>query len=428
MSTAVNPRQSQANRRRSSSVTNALRQIPLNHEGQPSSRTIHETSEVQPLSGRPRPKKAERDALPELYQSEGFWRDLKTGRWMLIPSSSLALFLVPVVLYWNHKVLVQYGLLGGDTPNPFEKLLFPSGRLPNGKYEKSIWDLTFCATYIIFWSFVRQFVTIHILRPMAMALGIKGGKIMRFTEQGYAIFYFGILGPCGIYVMKGLPTWWYKTEYFWIDYPHDQMTFELKTYYLMQAAYWLQQTIILAAKIEKPRKDFKELVAHHIVTLWLIWWSYMIHLTYIGVSVFVTMDISDIFLALAKCVNYVSEAASPPFFAFFVGVWTYFRHYLNLWILWSVYTQFELIDVSERSLFAPLQDKWLDWWMKWQIFVPIFLLQLINLFWYFLIWRILLKAVFSQGLSDERSDDEDEGGEPAEVEGDQTTADKLKEQ
>lgn len=40
------------------------------------------------------------------------------------------------------------------------------------------------------------------------------------------------------------------------------MTLELKTYYLMQAAYWLQQTIILAAKIEKPRKDFKELVAH----------------------------------------------------------------------------------------------------------------------------------------------------------------------
>lgn len=40
------------------------------------------------------------------------------------------------------------------------------------------------------------------------------------------------------------------------------MTWELKTYYLVQAAYWLQQIIILAGKIEKPRKDFKELVAH----------------------------------------------------------------------------------------------------------------------------------------------------------------------
>lgn len=36
----------------------------------------------------------------------------------------------------------------------------------------------------------------------------------------------------------------------------------MKLFYLLQASYWLQQTIILAAKIEKPRKDFKELVAH----------------------------------------------------------------------------------------------------------------------------------------------------------------------
>lgn len=40
------------------------------------------------------------------------------------------------------------------------------------------------------------------------------------------------------------------------------MTLQLKTYYLLQAAYWLQQTIIMIAKIEKPRKDYNELVAH----------------------------------------------------------------------------------------------------------------------------------------------------------------------
>lgn len=40
------------------------------------------------------------------------------------------------------------------------------------------------------------------------------------------------------------------------------MPWGLKTYYLVQAAYWCQQTIILALKIEKPRKDFHELVAH----------------------------------------------------------------------------------------------------------------------------------------------------------------------
>lgn len=54
----------------------------------------------------------------------------------------------------------------------------------------------------------------------------------------------------------------FKTKHFWLEYPHRKMTFQLKTYYLLQAAYWLQQTIILIAKIEKPRKDYNELVAH----------------------------------------------------------------------------------------------------------------------------------------------------------------------
>ena len=48
------------------------------------------------------------------------------------------------------------------------------------------------------------------------------------------------------------------------------MTPGLKRYYLMQASYWCQQLIVLVFGLEKPRKDHKEYVAHHIVTLWLI--------------------------------------------------------------------------------------------------------------------------------------------------------------
>jgi len=55
-----------------------------------------------------------------------------------------------------------------------------------------------------------------------------------------------------------------------VDYPHWQMTPELKRYYLLQASYWCQQLIVLVFRLEKPRKDFKELIAHHLVTLWLV--------------------------------------------------------------------------------------------------------------------------------------------------------------
>lgn len=58
-------------------------------------------------------------------------------------------------------------------------------------------------------------MTVRALRPMAKALGVKGQKIVRFTErtshllvklantdtkdiEGYAVFYFGLLGACGL--------------------------------------------------------------------------------------------------------------------------------------------------------------------------------------------------------------------------------------
>lgn len=33
------------------------------------------------------------------------------------------------------------------------------------------------------------------------------------------------------------------------------------------------------------------------------------------------------------------------------------------------------------------------WWMKYQVFAPLALLQALNLFWYFLIWRIAARYV-----------------------------------
>jgi hypothetical protein len=68
--------------------------------------------------------------------------------------------------------------------------------------------------------------------------------------------------------MRGLPTWWYRTEHFWLDYPHP-MTPEIKTYYLLQLSYWIQQMLVLVLKIEKPRSDYVELCIRASGAQWL---------------------------------------------------------------------------------------------------------------------------------------------------------------
>jgi len=186
---------------------------------------------------------------------------------------------------------------------------------------------------------------------------------------------------------------------------------ELKRYYLMQSAYWCQQLLVLLLGLEKPRKDYLELVAHHIVTLWLVGWSYLINLTLIGNAVFLSMDIPDTFLALSKLLNYIQRDTAKLYaFAFFMCVWTYFRHYLNLRMLWSVWSEFHLIP--EHAKQWKIDDGvWLPHQMRYQVFGPLVLLQLLNLFWYYLMWRILLRALITSQADDDRSDDDDDKDE-----------------
>jgi len=99
--------------------------------------------------------------------------------------------------------------------------------------------------------------------------------------------------------MGQLPTWYFnctpqwESEYLAMrhtygsqssfpDYPVWTMTPALKSYYLLHFAYWLQQFLVLALRLEKPRRDYTELVVHHFVTLWLIGWSYLVNMTWIG--------------------------------------------------------------------------------------------------------------------------------------------------
>jgi acyl-CoA-dependent ceramide synthase len=156
------------------------------------------------------------------------------------------------------------------------------------------------AFYTIFLSFTREFLMQRLLKPMALYFDIKGrNKQNRFMEQAYTAIYFAFFGPYGLYVMSRTNIWYFNTTAFFEGFPHRSHEAVFKAYYLLEASYWAQQAIVLLLQLEKPRKDFKELVGHHIITLALIALSYRFHFTHIGLAVYITHDISDFFLAVS---------------------------------------------------------------------------------------------------------------------------------
>ena len=267
-------------------------------------------------------------------------KDIVTMRWLVYPASAAKIALIFVLGYMMFEYALPFSV------NPFQPFLTLSYRIPESevvlrlaqnpiygpapsysldnpvttalrdfflsthaklfpnepkllRYGKGWLDVCFMGFYIIVFSFLRQVITGHIFKPLAARWNLKTeNKCVRFAEQGYALTYWGVMSIFGLYVMAFQDSWWYNLDHLWYQYPHWQMRPELKLYYLLQASYWLQQASVMLLGLERPRKDYYELVAHHLVTLWLIGWSYFINLSMIGTTVFVCMDIPDTWLAV----------------------------------------------------------------------------------------------------------------------------------
>ncbi|KAI6891672.1 hypothetical protein D0867_15611 [Hortaea werneckii] len=295
------------------------------------------------------------------------------------------------------------------------------------QYGKGPKDFCFVAFYTVVFTFTREFLMQRFIKPVALYCGIrKSGKQSRFLEQFYTAVYFAIAGPVGLYVLSRTPVWFFNVEGMYEGFPHRAHEAWFKAYYLLQASYWAQQGLVLVLLLEKPRKDFKELVLHHIVTLALIGLSYRFHFTYMGVPVYITHDISDFFLATSKLLNYISSPITPFYFASFLGIWAYCRHYLNLVIIKSLllpgHIPFTSIPTGQFATVGPYDLNWITQQYKCWIshgitFSLLAILQIINLFWFFLICRILWRYLATGVEKDERSDDEEEDEEIDEVEG-----------
>lgn len=106
----------------------------------------------------------------------------------------------------------------------------------------------------------------------------------------------------------------------------------------------------------------------------------------------------------SKTLNYLDHIITVPYFGMFVGMWIYLRHYLNLKILWAVLTEFRTVGPFELNWETQQYKCWISQYITFALLAS---LQAVNLFWLFLILRILKNYLFSNVKKDERSEDED---------------------
>lgn len=248
-----------------------------------------------------------------------------------------------------------------------------------------------------------------------------------------------------------------NTRELWTEWPNREITGLVKAYFLGQWAFWLQQVLVI--HIEERRKDHWQMLTHHFITIALMAASYYYQLTRVGILILVLMDIVDIFLPvshvpsirvyactlfhslylmipqLAKCLKYLGfSTLCDIMFGMFMVSWFLARHVFFNMVCWSIWKEGPQVaalgcyygnNASLKGPF-PVPDGWRHWIEPFrnpegvlcltesvlQAFLYFLLgLQVITIFWFFMIVRVAIRVVRGGSADDPRSGDEAESDE-----------------
>ncbi|KAJ3528726.1 hypothetical protein NM208_g10078 [Fusarium decemcellulare] len=300
----------------------------------------------------------------------------------------------------------------------------------SGNYGQGIDDVYLITFLVVLFTGLRVGTMDYVLAPFAEAWGVRKPKdLIRFTEQSWLLIYYVVFWTFGMYVY-GTSKYWLNMEELWTNWPEVELSGLTKVYMLAQWSFWLQQILVL--KIEEPRKDYREMVTHHIVTISLIHACYVYHQTRVGNLILVIMDFVDIILPVAKCLKYMGyKTVCDVVFGVLLVSWIATRHVFYSLACWSVYADIPRVigescwnrssHVPEGPLPTPDSYTYMlkPFWdshglvcfndrLKWAFLFPLLILQCLNFIWLAMIIRIALRVLRREGAEDSRSDNEED--------------------
>ncbi|KAJ5023190.1 TLC domain-containing protein [Bipolaris maydis] len=340
-----------------------------------------------------------------------------------------ALPLVSVLIY-------AYQPLAHDATREFYRL--PYYNAVGGTYTQGWGDLRFVLFGSVLFTVLRAVTMRYLLKPLARLGGVETKKIARFAEQGWLMIHHSSFWITGMYINYN-SVYWMNLYELWTNFPTREMTGLMKSYYLLQLAFWLQQIFVL--NFEKRRKDYLQMLTHHVITSVLLATSYTYYQTKVGNVILCLVDVVDALFAAAKLLKYLGfQTACDVAFGIFIVSWIAKRHVFYIMVCWSTYTHLTTVmpygcydsisgnllpdsirtprnggDRIFREILQSLRDPGGPICFNSSI-RSVFLgllggLQLLMLVWLWMILKVAKMVFDGQGADDTRSDDEESASE-----------------
>ncbi|XP_068955572.1 ceramide synthase 4-like isoform X1 [Petaurus breviceps papuanus] len=216
----------------------------------------------------------------------------------------------------------------------------------------------------------------------------------KFSEACWKFLFYSTSFFDGLLIFYNKP-WFGQPETVWNGYPKQPLQPSIYWWYLWELSFYF--SLLLTLTFDVKRKDFKEQVLHHFVTITLISFSYSANFVRIGALVLLLHDVSDIFMEACKMLIYAqwSQARDMMFILFAL---VFFISRLILFPIKVLYTTSYAFLTNYQVFFGYYLANAL-----------LMVLQGLNAFWFFLILRMFYKLLSEgQVKNDVRSDIEEE--------------------
>ncbi|CAK9157359.1 unnamed protein product [Ilex paraguariensis] len=245
-------------------------------------------------------------------------------------------------------------------------------------------------------------------RMLAVETDERRKKFRKFKESAWKCVYYLSAEFLALAVIYDEP-WFSKTKYFWVGpgdqvWPNQKYKLKLKGHFMYTGGFYTYSIFALIFW-ETRRSDFWVSMGHHVASVILIVLSYIFRFGRVGSVVLALHDASDVFLEVGKMSKYSGAEALASFsLILFVLVWILLRlTYYPFWVLWSTsYEVIQTLDMDKHKVDGPI---------CYYVFNSLlFCLLVINIYWWVLMCRMLVKQIQAGGQlsEDVRSDSEGE--------------------
>ncbi|KAJ0124303.1 FAD-linked oxidoreductase YvdP [Diaporthe amygdali] len=207
-------------------------------------------------------------------------------------SKTLVVFLLCIQLDYSFNAAAGITLLSYKREQISLRNVPPRG----SRYDTGPWDALFVAFYTALILLVRKIIT---QKPRAVASVFGAKSPERFAEQLFSFVYFSVSTTFGLFIALSRHTWSMNARDLISELETGSLNGNVKCFYLIQAAFWVQEALVVGLQLEKPREDYLQLIFHHVITLVAIGLSYGGKYTDLGIMILVTHDASDAVLGLS---------------------------------------------------------------------------------------------------------------------------------